>query len=193
MTGHRRPPTAPTASLARAFASAAIVAALAAPACAQELPTVASVDAVRYAGTWHEIARLPYRMEARCVADVTTTFTRRGMRSYDVETRCRRADGTEETDVGIARIQDTSSNAKMEIRFLPLALAWWPFAWSDYWILDLAPDYSHALIGVPARDAMWILSRKPELETAIYERLVAKARALGFDVDRLIRAKQTGQ
>jgi apolipoprotein D and lipocalin family protein len=164
----------------------------AAPARAQELPTVASVDVVRYSGVWHEIARLPYKMQERCAADVTTTFTRRGMRSFDVETRCRRADGSEENDVGIARIQDTSTNAKMEIRFLPLALAWWPFAWSDYWILDLAPDYSHALIGVPARDSMWILARKPDLEPATYERLVAKARALGFDVDKLIRTKHTG-
>lgn len=193
MTGPRRLPTAPTAPLARALAAGALLAALAAPTLAEELPTVSTVDVTRYAGTWHEIARLPYRMEARCVADVTTTFKRRGMRSYDVETRCRRADGSEETDVGIARIQDTSSNAKMEIRFLPLALAWWPFAWSDYWILDLAPDYSHALVGVPARDAMWILSRKPELEAATYERLVAKARVLGFEVDKLIRSKPTGQ
>ena len=70
---------------------------------------------------------------------------------------------------------------------------WWPFAWSDYWILDLAPDYSYALVGVPARDSMWILSRRPDMEPAVYERLVAKARALGFDVGKLIRTRQTGQ
>lgn len=159
---------------------------------AQALETVKSVDLARYAGVWHEVARLPNKTQERCVADVTTSFARRGMRSFDVETHCRRADGTEEVDLGIARIQDTTTNAKMEIRFLPLALAWWPFAWSDYWILDLAPDYSHALVGVPARDAMWILSRKPELDAGVYQRLIAKARALGFDVDKLVRSKQVG-
>jgi apolipoprotein D and lipocalin family protein len=165
----------------------AVVLAMAPAHAQQPLATVDTVDISRYVGVWHEIARLPNSMQASCATDVTTSFMRRGMRTFDVETRCRRADGSEETDVGIARIQDTTTNAKMEIRFLPLAVAWWPFAWSDYWILDLAPDYSHALIGVPARDAMWILARRPELDSAVYQRLVAKARALGFDVGKLVR------
>lgn len=181
------------APILRATAVGLLVAStLAAPARGQDLPTVPTVDPERYSGVWHEVARLPNKVQALCVADVTTSFTRRGMRSFDVETRCRRADGSEETDLGIARIRDTTTNAKLEIRFLPLALAWWPFAWSDYWVLDLAPDYSHALVGVPARDALWILSRRPELDRPVYERLIAKARALGFDVDKLIRPKQLG-
>ncbi|GMU71897.1 MAG: hypothetical protein AMXMBFR42_13560 [Burkholderiales bacterium] len=172
-----------------AVAALAVLAPTIAPARAQPLETVRRVDTERYAGVWHEIARLPYKMEERCVADVTTAFVRRGMTTFDIETRCRRADGSWETDAGIVRIQDTATNAKMEIRFLPLALAWWPFAWSDYWILDLAPDYSYALVGAPARDALWILARHPVLETVVVERLVAKARALGFPVDKLIRSQ----
>lgn len=178
-----------TVSATAALAALLGLALHAAPLRAQALETVRGVDPERYAGVWHEIARLPWKAEERCVADVTTAFTRHGARTFAVETRCRRADGSFENDAGIARIQDTSTNAKMEIRFLPLALAWWPFAWSDYWILDLAPDYSHALVGAPARDALWILARRPVLESAIYERLVAKARALGFPVDRLIRSQ----
>ena len=69
------------------------------------------------------------------------------MRTYDITTRCRRVDGSEEVDEGIARVQDLNTNAKMEWRFLPLAIAWWPFAWTDYWIVDLAPDYSYAMAG----------------------------------------------
>ena len=123
--------------------------------------------------------------------DVTTTFRLRGMRTYDLETRCRRADGSEEVDMGIARVQDPSTNAKLEWRFLPLALAWWPFAWTDYWIVDLAPDYGWALAAVPTREAMWILARKPELDAATYDRLVAKARALGFETNKLIRTRHS--
>ena len=178
-------------------AVAAVAAALSdspAPARAQQsLPTVDKVDFVRYAGTWYEIARLPNKLQAECAGDVTTTFTLRGMRTYDIVTRCRRTDGTEEADMGIARVQDTVTNAKMEWRFLPLALAWWPFAWSDYWIVDLAPDYSHALAAMPSREAMWILARKPELDAAVYARLVDKARGLGFDTGKLIRTRHSAQ
>jgi apolipoprotein D and lipocalin family protein len=114
------------------------------------------------------------------------------MRTYDIVTRCRRADGSEETDVGIARVQDLNTNAKMEWRFLPLALAWWPFAWTDYWIVDLAPDYSYAMAAMPSREALWILARRTELDAAVYDRLVAKARALGFDTGKLVRTRHSG-
>ena len=90
-------------------------------------------------------------------------------------------------------MQDLNSNAKMEWRFLPLAVAWWPFAWTDYWIVDLAPDYSWAMAAMPSREAMWIVARKPELDAATYERLVAKARALGFETNKLIRTRHAAQ
>jgi len=156
------------------------------------LPTVDKVDMVRYAGTWYEVARLPNRMQEQCAGDVSTTFRLRGMRTYDITTRCRRGNGTEEVDEGIARVQDLNTNAKMEWRFLPLAVAWWPFAWTDYWIVDLAPDYSYAVAAMPSREALWILARKPDLDAATYGRLVAKARALGFDTDKLIRTRHSG-
>jgi len=141
-------------SLATALTAAALVtSALAVSAAAQDIVTVEKVDMVRYAGTWYEIARLPNKLQAECAGDVSTTFRLRGMRTYDIETRCRRNDGSEEIDMGIARVQDPTTGAKMEWRFLPLALAWWPFAWSDYWIVDLAPDYSYALAGMPSRPA----------------------------------------
>ena len=89
-------------------------------------------------------------------------------------------------------MRDPATNAKLEIRSLPLAVAWLPFAWSDYWVLDLAPDYGYALVGSPSRDALWIIAREPTLDPRIYERLVAKARALGFDTGKLIRTPHTG-
>ena len=172
-------------------AAALLFLALAAPAAAQGIVTVEKVDMVRYAGTWYEIARLPNKLQAECAGDVSTSFRLRGMRTYDLETRCRRADGSEEVDMGIARVRDESTNAKMEWRFLPLALAWWPFAWTDYWIVDLASDYSYALAAMPSREAMWIIARKPEIDVAVYDRLVAKARGLGFDTGKLIRTRHS--
>ena len=173
-------------SLAAALLAGAPFAAAQSP-----LPTVEKVDFVRYAGTWFEIARLPNKLQAECAGDVSTTFAPRGMRIYDLVTRCRRTDGSEATDAGIARVQDVNTNAKMEWRFLPLALAWWPFAWTDYWIVDLAPDYSYAMAAMPTREAMWILSRRTDLDAATYARLVAKARALGFETDKLIRTRHS--
>ncbi len=193
--GSRQPsrPTVVPRTVGSGFAAVAVaacvgIAAVAMPARAQSLETAANIDPARYAGLWYEVARLPNATQARCVADTTSTFTLRSAHYFDVGMRCQRADGTEESDLGIARIRNPATNAKMEIRFLPLALAWWPFAWSDYWVLDVAPDYAYAMAGSPARDTLWILSRRRDLDPAVYERLVAKARALGFDVGKLIRS-----
>ena len=69
-----------------AFA-AALLAGAAAAQSPNPLPTVDKVDIVRYAGTWYEIARLPNKLQADCAGDVSTTFTLRGMRTYDIVTR----------------------------------------------------------------------------------------------------------
>lgn len=184
-----RPP-----ALAAAGIAAALVVGLAATPVRAEgaLSTVDRVDLARYTGLWYEHGRLPNRMQGGCARDVTTTFSPKGPRTLDMVTRCRRSDGSEEVDGGVARVQDPATNAKLEIRFLPLAVAWLPFAWSDYWILDLAPDYGHALVGSPSRDTLWIIARKPALDAGVYQRLVAKARALGFDTGKLIRTPHSG-
>jgi len=77
------------------------------------------------------------------------------------------------------------------VRFLPLALAWLPFAWGDYWILDLAPDYSHALVGTPSREYLWILAREPAMDDARLRALLDRARVLGFDDTKVVRTPQS--
>ncbi|MFL6256217.1 MAG: lipocalin family protein [Pyrinomonadaceae bacterium] len=57
-------------------------------------------------------------------------------------------------------------------------------------IIELAPDYTYALVGDPGRKYLWILSRTPQLDEATYRRLAEAARSQGFDVSRLIRTKQ---
>ena len=60
----------------------------------------------------------------------------------------------------------------------------------NYWILALDPDYRTALVGTPDRRFLWILSRTPQLDDAIYQRLVEHAEQLGFPVSDLIRARR---
>ena len=56
--------------------------------------TVPSVVLQRYAGTWHEIARLPNRFQAQCATEVTATYTPRDDGTVDVVNRCRTQSGT---------------------------------------------------------------------------------------------------
>ena len=59
----------------------------------------------------------------------------------------------------------------------------------NYWILDLDLEYRTAMVGTPDRRYLWILSRTPQLEDSTYQRLVERARQLGYPVSDLIQAR----
>lgn len=157
---------------------------------AQTVQTVGHVDLKRYVGTWYEIARFPNRFQKDCVANVTAQYAERADGQIDVTNQCDEVDGEKDKANGVARITDPSSNAKLEVRFAPDWLAWLPFVWANYWIVDLADDYSYAAVGEPSREYLWILSRKPTLDTAAYDALVNRLTAQGFDTAKLVKTRQ---
>lgn len=145
-----------------------------------ELAVVGAVDLSRYAGRWYEIARLPNRFEKKCADSVTATYTLRSDGRVDVVNRCRKANGEYTTARGKAKIVDKKTNAKLKVTFF------WPF-YGDYWILDLGPNYEYAVVGAPNRDYLWILSRTPQLDEQLYQRLLRETATRGFATDRMIR------
>ncbi|MFO0762501.1 MAG: lipocalin family protein, partial [Byssovorax sp.] len=60
----------------------------------------------------------------------------------------------------------------------------------DYWILEVGEHYEYAVIGVPSRDYLWILSRTPKLDEALLQGIEARAHAAKFDTARLERTPQ---
>ena len=84
--------------------------------------------------------------------------------------------------VGKAFISD-STNSKLRVQFF------WPFR-GDYWIIDLAEDYSWAVVSDRKKSSLWILSRTPQLDEAILDQLMDKLMQLGYDKDRIYFTKQ---
>jgi apolipoprotein D and lipocalin family protein len=148
------------------------------------LQTVASVDLEKYAGTWYEIASFPQRFQEGCTG-TTATYTRREDGEIGVLNRCRKfsLEGEEDSVEGRARVVDAKSNARLEVSFFR------PF-WGDYWIIDLAPDYSFAVVGHPGRDYLWILSRTPAMDEATYAAILARLTEKGYETARLRRTIQ---
>jgi apolipoprotein D and lipocalin family protein len=144
------------------------------------------VDLRRYLGRWYEIARLPTPHEKRCVSDVTANYGVVGKRGpLSVFNQCRLANGRMRAVRGVARLVDGGSNARLEVSFAPRLLRWLPWVWSDYWILMVDADYRYALVGTPDRRRLWLLSRTPSLANEEHERLIACARAQGYDTAAL--------
>lgn len=157
---------------------------------AQEVSAVPAVDLKRYVGKWYEIAKFPNSFQKKCVSNTSAEYRAREDGAIDVINRCKTADGSVDEAQGLARVIDTSSNAKLQVRFAPAWLSWFPLVWGDYWVIDLDPDYTVATVGTPSRDYLWILSRTPSLSAAQYETAVNNATKQGFDTSRLIKTTQ---
>jgi apolipoprotein D and lipocalin family protein len=89
----------------------------------------------------------------------------------------------EKSAKGRARVVDPTTNAKLKVSFFR------PF-WGEYWITDLGSDHEYAVVGHPSRDYLWILSRTPTMSTTVYEGIIARLRAQGYEVERLNRTPQ---
>jgi apolipoprotein D and lipocalin family protein len=161
------------------------------PKAKEPLRVVPSLDLRRYAGLWHEVARLPNRFEEKCAGDVTAEYTPKEGGGIRVVNRCRRRDGKMAEAVGEARrAGGAGPDSRLEVRFAPAPLSFLPLVWGDYQVIELAPDYTHAVVGSPDRKYLWVLARSPRLDEETYLRLLEGARAQGFDVSRMIRTKQ---
>jgi apolipoprotein D and lipocalin family protein len=148
------------------------------------LPTVQQVDLARYAGTWHEIARLPESFEAACQGQPSAHYALRGDH-IEVVNRCPGRAGRDRVSRGVARVVPDSGSAKLKVTMLPAWLQWLPFAWADYWVLYVDEGYDVALVGHPNRRHLWILSRSRSMRPEQLAALMQFAGELQFPVEHL--------
>jgi apolipoprotein D and lipocalin family protein len=150
----------------------------------QTLETVPKVDLDKYAGTWYEIASFPQRFQKGCHA-TTATYTKTDKNYIIVENKCRKdsINGKESSIKGKAFIDPNTGNAKLKVQFF------WPFK-GKYWIIDLADDYSYAVVGHPDRDYLWVLCRTPQMDSQTYDAIVDRIKKKNFDVSQLRKTVQ---
>ncbi|TWI05030.1 apolipoprotein D and lipocalin family protein [Luteimonas cucumeris] len=154
---------------------------------AQPVRSVPELDISRYAGQWHEIGHLPVFFQRKCVGDITASYTLRDDGMIGVLNACRTGDGSQEASAGIARSVE-GHPGRLQVRFAPDWLSWVPMVWADYWVIDLDPGYQWAVVASPNRKYLWVLSRTPSMERGLFERIKARAEAMGFDLEPLVIA-----
>jgi len=152
--------------------------------------TVPSVEINRYLGKWFEIAKYPNRFQKKCLANTSAVYTKKSNGRIEVLNSCKTADGKMYSATGEAKIVNKSSNAQLKVRFAPGFLSFLPFVWGDYWVIDLEENYQYAVVGTPARDYLWILSRTPELDEKTYQGILNRVKEQGFDPNKLVKSPQ---
>ena len=144
---------------------------------------VRNFDIKRYLGRWYEIARLDHPFE-------------RGLEKIYAEYSLREDGGVKVVNRGFDPESGKWKEATGKAYFVAdenigmLKVSFFGPFYGGYNIIALDRDYSYALVCGPNRDYLWILSRTPEMEESIKTELIKKAKALGFDTDKLIFVRQ---
>ena len=149
----------------------------------EPIPLVPQVDLERFMGDWYVIAHVPTPVDRgghnqleryRLIGDgkVATTFTfRKGG-----------FDGEEKRYTPTGYVSE-ESNALWGMQFI------WPFK-GEFRIVHLEPDYSVTIIGRNKRDYVWLMSRKPQMDEAEYQRYRALIETMGYDLSKIVRVPQ---
>jgi len=148
--------------------------------------TVDTVIISRYAGLWHEIGSIPQIFQTGCHC-TTAEYAAISATEISVINSCNlfSPNGFQNRITGTATIVPNSGNAKLLVSFFGAGGA-------DYWIIDLDEDYAWAVVGSGDQRSFWILSRTPTFDPALYNELLAKWGARGYDVSRVQATPQSG-
>jgi lipocalin len=146
---------------------------------------VKELNIQKYLGTWYEIARYNHSFE-RGLVGVTANYSLRDDGKIKVLNSGykKSLEGKFSQAIGKAKIPDPINNpAKLKVSFFL-------FFYGDYYVLELDKEYQWALIGSSWDKYLWILSRKPQIENALYNELLHKLQNRGYDVSKLIKVEQ---
>jgi len=146
------------------------------------LTTVESLDIHRYMGRWFEIARLPHYHE-RGLHSITANYSLAQDGTISVTNRGYSQNETLKEARGKAYRPDDLVPGELKVSFF------WIF-YGDYLVIELDTDYQWALVSAGSGEYLWILSRTPVMNEAIYQDILQRARKRGFDLGELIVVEQ---
>ena len=150
----------------------------------ETLKTVEYVDIERFMGDWYVISNIPTFLEKRATNAIESyRLNSKG----EIETTFTFHEDSPEGDKKIYKpkgfIKNNKTNAEWRMQFL------WPFK-MPYLIIDLDANYNYTVIGVPNRKYVWIMSRKPSLDSKTYNIIIDKLKQVGYDIKQIKKVTQ---
>lgn len=144
----------------------------------EPLPSASRVDLDQFLGRWYVIASMPSAFDSG--AHNSLQVIRREDRGFHItyQFNVDAPDGELRAYGSSANVTNPGINTEWKVRVT------WPFN-TIYQIIEVADDYSYALIGHPDRSNAWILSRTPSIDAPIYSDMVMRLQGLGYNIGRL--------
>jgi apolipoprotein D and lipocalin family protein len=139
---------------------------------------VAKVELSKLAGKWYSLYSIPTMFDKNS-CQTTTIYTLNNDGYYNVYTYAKKTtDNNLHTYSSKLFPVEGSGDGQFKAQFL------WPFK-VDYWVIDLADDYSYVVVGHPDKKFLFIMARKPTMDKKLYNDIVAKCKDMGYDVSKL--------
>jgi apolipoprotein D and lipocalin family protein len=142
---------------------------------------VTKVDIDRYAGSWYVIGFIPTSFDKNWNYTIEQ-YTKNKKGGYDVFTAFRVDD--EQKSVKSKAFIDKALPSKWKVQYV------WPFR-ADYWIIELADDYSYTVVGHPKHKFLYIMSRKPKMDETLYKAIVERCKLKGYATEKIRKQLQT--
>jgi apolipoprotein D and lipocalin family protein len=146
---------------------------------------VEKIDLKRFAGKWYSMYSIPTMFDSG-TRETTAVYTLNKDGYYNVLTTAKKGDDNEiHTYTSKLFPVEGTNNSELKAQFM------WPWK-VDYWVIDIADDYSYVVVGHPDHKFLFIMSRKPYMDKKLYEQLVEKCKEMGYPVEKLTSQKQGG-
>ncbi len=140
-------------------------------------------DKEKYLGTWYEIARFDFTFE-RGLSHVTANYSIKSPGLIKVDNKgFQDATSRWKESIGRAKFVEGEDVGRLKVSFFG------PF-YAGYNIIAIDDQYRYALIAGDNLSYLWILSREKNIPEGVKTEYLAKAKALGYDTDKLIWTKQ---
>ena len=145
----------------------------------KEPTTMEYVNLEKYVGLWYEIAKIPNKFQRKCIGNTTAYYSLREDGQINVENSCLNEKGDAIEAMGIAKVVEKKSNAKLKVSFV--RIFGFSLFWGDYWILNLGEEYDYVIVGSPKRKYGWILSRQTSLSKEKLNLIFTMLRNQGYN------------
>ena len=145
---------------------------------AAENKPIDHMDPTRYAGKWYVIGWIPTVYDKNW-QNTTETYTLNEKGDYDIYTTYTRK-GKPKSVRSKGFLNRKRGNAVWKVQFV------WPFR-ADYWIIELREDYSYTVVGHPKHKFLFIMAREPEMSESLYDAIVRRCNAKGYNTAKLKR------
>lgn len=148
------------------------------------IEAVRGVQLSRYVGRWYVIASIPTRFGGGGYNQVETYHLEPGGEiCTSFRFRDGGFDGPLKTIHSTATVVPGSGNGEWRVHLFWLLREQYIVAW-------LAPDYSRVIVARDARDYVWLMARTPQISGSEYRGMLARVRAMGYDLEKLRKVPQ---